>query len=145
MYIHVHTTYTHILTHSRTHIHTHTHTQNSQTHITRSPHSLTERIDIYSYLPYKVPLRYLVFYLIALLYSFLSKVFDTARRIHCKRSMTLCILLTYILCTALAEQLVSEVKRLQQELAITKSKLQSASEMISKMPSEGRGIIPCSS
>jgi hypothetical protein len=32
---------------------------------------------------------------------------------------------------------VSEVKRLQQELAITKSKLQSASEMISKMPSEG--------
>ena len=32
---------------------------------------------------------------------------------------------------------MSEVKRLQQELAITKSKLQSASEMISKMPSEG--------
>lgn len=37
---------------------------------------------------------------------------------------------------SLAEQLVTEVKRLQQELAITKSKLQSASEMISKMPSE---------
>ena len=47
------------------------------------------------------------------------------------------IITSYFLFPALAEQLVSEVKRLQQELAITKSKLQSASEMISKMPSEG--------
>ena len=46
-----------------------------------------------------------------------------------------------IIFKALAEQLVSEVKRLQQELAITKSKLQSASEMISKMPSEGEHFL----
>ena len=38
---------------------------------------------------------------------------------------------------------MSEVKRLQQELAMTKSKLHSASEMISKMPSEGESTLLC--
>ena len=38
---------------------------------------------------------------------------------------------------ALAEQVVSEVRRLQKELALTKVKLQSATELIGRMPSEG--------
>ena len=37
----------------------------------------------------------------------------------------------------LAEQLVQEVKRLQQELSLTKTKLATAEELIHKMPSEG--------
>lgn len=40
----------------------------------------------------------------------------------------------------LAEQLVQEVKRLQQELNLTKAKLATAEELIHKMPSEGT---PC--
>lgn len=39
--------------------------------------------------------------------------------------------------TALAEQLVCEVRRLQQELAMTRAKLESAEDVLSKMPSEG--------
>ena len=42
--------------------------------------------------------------------------------------------------TGLAEQLVLEVKRLQQELNHTKTKLSTAEEMIQKMPSEGVAI-----
>ena len=53
-----------------------------------------------------------------------------------------CLLLSmfFPVSLALAEQLVSEVKRLQQELAVTKSKLQSAGEVIAKMPSEGLSL-----
>ena len=44
---------------------------------------------------------------------------------------------TYPLFPALAEQLVCEVRKLQQELARTQARLESAEETISKMPSEG--------
>lgn len=39
---------------------------------------------------------------------------------------------------ALAEQLVCEVRKLQQELARTQARLESAEDTISKMPSEGK-------
>ena len=37
----------------------------------------------------------------------------------------------------LAEQLLSDVKRLEQEMAFSKTKLQAAQDIITKMPSEG--------
>lgn len=51
------------------------------------------------------------------------------------------VILQVIVClslpSGLAEQLVQEVKRLQQELSLTKTKLATAEELIHKMPSEG--------
>ena len=46
----------------------------------------------------------------------------------------------YTLSPALAEQLVCEVRKLQQELARTQARLESAEETISKMPSEGEPV-----
>lgn len=40
----------------------------------------------------------------------------------------------------LAEQLVGEVRHLQQELATTRAKLSTAEDMLRKMPSEGESL-----
>lgn len=39
--------------------------------------------------------------------------------------------------TGLAEQLIGEVKKLQQEVGMYRAKLRTATEIIEKMPSEG--------
>lgn len=44
-------------------------------------------------------------------------------------------------CAGLAEQLVVEVRRLHQELGVYQAKLNTATEIIEKMPSEGEGEV----